>query len=331
MMAGLLNFTPSVYEHAASLIGKTPLQVSQDPDLLYNAHSTAFGLYQHSPIVIGIDIYNPEAEAYGAKVSTPGGNDIPAICKYPVQRIEDIIRLRPLNPKKDGRIPMIIETGERLAKKFPEADVRIPVSGPFSLAGNLIGFENLLTNLIEDPGSVHEALTWIAHGQIEFSREIISHGLGVAFFESGATPPLLSPEMFAEAELPALKFIISQVSFLSGHTVPCIIGGNTAPIIHLLMETHPGYVICPSETDQDLFMREIQKYRDVIVRINMSPEVFLPGNLNSAFREADRVMALAEQIEKARIGSGVLPFEADPEIVLRIKDFVEMKKMQAAF
>ena len=78
-MSSTIDFCPSVYEHAARLIDKSPWQVSRDPDLLAQGHVRAFETYQHSPVVLGIDIYNLEAEAYGAVVKQPVGNGIPAI------------------------------------------------------------------------------------------------------------------------------------------------------------------------------------------------------------------------------------------------------------
>jgi len=317
-----MNFIPSVYEHAAALIGRTPLQVSRNADLLFRAHAEAFRLYGHTPVIVGIDIYNLEAEAYGADVNTPEGNGIPAICAHVCPETAKIRRLKPLNPKKDGRIPMVIETGKRLASAFPEADVRIPLSGPFSLASNLVGFDRLLCDMLDAPASVKEALLYLARGQIAFCREVIAQGLDIAFFESGATPPLVSPEMFARIELPVLKDIINETSSLAGHPVPCIIGGDTAPILDSILDTGTGYVICPCETDQELFMGKMQAYPEVMVRINTVPSGFASGDLASVYRELDRVLTLAAHRDKACIGTGALPFEADPNIVLKAKAFV---------
>jgi hypothetical protein len=63
-----MSFCPSVYEHAARVIGRTPGEVSRDGVLLSKGHIEAYRLYRHRPIVVGIDIYDLEAEAYGATV-----------------------------------------------------------------------------------------------------------------------------------------------------------------------------------------------------------------------------------------------------------------------
>ena len=77
----LMELSPSVYEHAAAVIGRTPWEVSRDPELLFAAHAEAYRVYRQTPIMPGIDIYNLEAEAYGGVVENPGGFGIPAISR----------------------------------------------------------------------------------------------------------------------------------------------------------------------------------------------------------------------------------------------------------
>jgi len=250
-----IAFSPSVYEHAAFLIDRSPWEVSRDTDLLFKGHAKAYELYQHTPIVVGIDIYNLEAEAYGAIVNNPGGNGIPAITKEIINSTDEAKRLKTFDPMKDGRIKMVIGTGKRLAKEYPDADVRIPVSGPFSIAINLMGFENLLESIANSPAQVCDFLKQLAINQIPFCRAVMDAGLDVAFFESAAAPPLLSPKYFREVELPALKYTIEQVSEVVGHPVPCIIGGDTEPILDEILSTGTGYIICPAETDQAKFKK----------------------------------------------------------------------------
>ncbi len=320
-----MQFSPSIYEHAASLIHKSPWETSRDGDLLFHAHKTAFELYRHSPVIVGIDIYNLEPEAYGAVVQQPRLNGIPAITNPICSSARDIAELPIFDPYCAGRIPMVLEVGARLAEILPEADVRIPVSGPFSIASNLVQFETLLLEIITMPDKVLEALYHLIEGQVNFCKAILQHGLDIAFFESAATPPIISPQIFHEIELPPLKTLLQQAEAILGHPVPCIIGGNTAPILDAILETGTAYVICPSETDQERFMAHMEDYPDVMVRINMNPAILSEGNFDAVVREADRVIALAKKRERACIGTGVLPYETNPDVVLKVKDYIAQK------
>jgi uroporphyrinogen decarboxylase len=217
---------------------------------------------------------------------------------------------------------MVIDAGTRLARALPEADVRIPVSGPFSIASNLVRFESLLLETVMDPTGVRDALHHIVEGQVTFCRAIVDAGLDIAFFESAATPPMIPPQVFGDVVLPPLKSIIDQATDIVGHPVPCIIGGDTTSILEYILQTGTGYVICPSETDQDAFMQQMKTHPDVMVRINMNPNILSEGDLSDVFKEADRCVALGTGREKSCIGTGVLPYETKPDVVLKTKEYI---------
>lgn len=128
-----IPFNPSVYEHAARFTGRTVWEVSRDPELMYEGHKAAWLEYRHTPIVVGIDIYNLEAEAYGGEVERPGGDGIPAIQRPILRALEDGFEIAPFDVARDGRLAMVIDVARRLKAALPEADVRIPVWGRFRL------------------------------------------------------------------------------------------------------------------------------------------------------------------------------------------------------
>ena len=323
-----MDFTPSVYEHAAALIGRTPWDVSRDGELVFQGHVEAYRRYRHAPIVVGIDIYNLEAEAYGAPVEPAQGNAIPAISRHPCQSMAELARLPHFDPARAGRIPMMLAAARRVKQAFPEADVRIPVSGPFSIACALAGFETLLCETVTDPDATRAALLHLAAGQIPFCRAVHEQGLGVAFFESAATPPLLSPQRFVDVELPALKQTIAGAAAVLGRPVPCVIGGNTAPILEYMLSTGTRYVICPFETDQAAFMKIVWDRTDVRVRINMDLRIIAQGPWDAIRQEVDRVLALVRGRPNVCLGTGALPYETPPENVLRIAEYVQRGERQ---
>jgi uroporphyrinogen decarboxylase len=317
-----VEFTPAVYEHAAALIGMSPWSVSRTEDLMVEAPTRAYQTYRHSPVVVGIDIYNLEAEAYGARISPPDGNNIPAVTGYVCASAGDIPGLCLPDPLTDGRLPLALNAAQRLTQTFPDADIRVPVSGPFSIAANLVGLDTLLCEVLTEPGMVLSALLHIVRGQRRFFESIRNSGLRPMSFESAATPPLLSPRLFRAVVLPALTQFVRNAHDVFAAPVPCIIGGNTTPIVDALMETGTQDVICPSETDQTAFMNVMSSYPDVTVRINMNPGVFSAAPWPDVERELLRVLALAEKRPRTCIGTGVLPFEAEPAVVLRAQEYV---------
>jgi len=320
-----VNFSPSIYEHAAAIIGRSPWDVSRDADLMFRAHLEAYRTYGHSPVVVGIDIYNLEAEAYGGTTDRPDGNGIPAIREPVFMSVTDIDRVPLLDPESSGRIPMIIDVGVRLKGAITEADVCIPVSGPFSIACNLAGFETLLTECITDPDSVRAALDHLVDGQLDFVEEIHRNGLGVTLFDSGSSPPMVSPAIFREVVFPSLKKLVTGTSEITGDTVALIIGGDTYPILDEILATGAGFIICPSETDQASFMKKMNDHPTVMVRVNMSASIVAGGTWEECRDEALRTYEVAGNHSNALIGTGVLPYETSPEKVHGISGFLREK------
>lgn len=318
-----MEVSPSVYEHAAKILGRTPWEVSRDGELIYQAHAAAYEFYRHTPIMPGIDIYNLEPEAYGAVIERPSGHNIPAIEHHPFSSTAELLELPPLDPATAGRIPMQIEAAQRLAERFPEASIRVPVSGPFSIASNLVGFSPLLIEAATQPELVAETMLHLVEGQVRFAQAIKDAGVDVAFFESAACPPMLSPRLFRQIELPALEQIMGRIAEVVGHPIPCIIGGNTAPIVEPMLETGTGYLVAPFETDQAAFMAAVAHRPDIRIRINMDLRIVASGTHAEIEAEADRVLALAGDRSNVCLGTGALPYETDPQNVRYLMQYVE--------
>ncbi len=318
-----IPFSPSVYEHAARMVDRSPWDVSRDPDLMFEGHKRAYKEYRHSPIVVGIDIYNLEAEAYGASGHRPAGNGIPAIMEPLCYSIDEGLALKPYDPQSDGRLAMVIGVGKRLAKSLPEADVRIPVAGPFSIAFNLRGITNLCLDVATRPADVAKFLMQISENQAAFCRAIVDAGLDVAFFESAASPPMLSPKHFREIELPALKRVMEIAADISGHAVPCIMGGNTVPILDDILSTGTGFVVCNVETDQSTFIARAGKtHPHVKVRVNMDPGIVACNDPPRIYREIDRILSIASTHPNCLMGTGCLPYETPPDNIRLIREYI---------
>ena len=118
---------------------------------------------------------------------------------------------------------------------------------------------------------------------------------------------------------------MNKAAVVVGHPVPFVMGGDTEPILEAMLETGTTYVICPSETNQQKFMEKISSRPDVMVRINMDQSIITCGDLEAVYREADRVMDLARDREKACVGTGCLPYETEPEVVIKTLKYILSK------
>ncbi len=316
-------FSPGIYEHAAALIGQSPCRVSRNADLLFEAQKTAWQRYRHPMLVAGIDAYNVEPEILGAELNSPGGSEVPSIIFHPFASVETILQAGAPDPGQDGRMPMILDVAARLSRECQQATVYVPVCGPLAFGNGLVGMDEMLCTMMEDPGLVQSALLRLAEIQSSYVRAILKSGARPLIFESGASPPLLPPTLFPEIEAPALGRLF-EICRQAGDPAPaCILGGDVASVLSHLLALNPGFLICPSETDQQSFVDLAAGYTRVEVRINMPVLSLLEPDWDKATAAADAAIALARRLENSSVGTGVVPFNTSPQRLLRLRDYVQ--------
>ena len=148
-------------------------------------------------------------------------------------------------------------------------------------------------------------------------------GLDVAFFESAAAPPILSPRQFHELELPALRRILALAADCIGHPVPCIMGGNTYPILSDLLSTGTNYLACNVETNQAAFVESVSRtHPHVKIRVNLDPGVVACLEPERIYRGIDRVLEIVGGRSNCVMGTGALPLETPPRNIQLIREYV---------
>jgi uroporphyrinogen decarboxylase len=210
-----------------------------------------------------------------------------------------------------------------LKHEFPDADVRIPVAGPFSIAFNLRGISSLCEDAIARPEDTARMLLRLAENGAVLCRAIAGAGLDVAFFESAAAPPILSPRLFREVELPALERALRVAAECIGHPVPCIMGGNTFPILDDILATGTNYLACNVETDQAAFVERVARtHPHVKMRVNLDPGIVACREPERIHRAIDRVLEIVGGRTGCVMGTGAMPFETPPENIHLIREYL---------
>lgn len=324
--ADRVPFCPAVYEHKAALIGTTPSRMSRDPALLERALLREAELYRADLMVVGCDVYNVEAEAAGCEVRFSETNDVPSIVTRVLEPGDDLSRLKIPDPETDGRMPVFLEAGRKTAAILGrEIIIRGALSAPFSLAAELVGAERLLLALIDDPGWIKRLLDRIAGIVNAYGRAFHRRGLGVILFDSHAAPPLVPPRIYKEVVLPATASVISYFRGELGLPfVPYIMGGNTEPLLDLILATGSNNILCDFPADLATFVSRLSG-KPVLLRANIDPRFLLaasPGEIRARTRE---VLAIGRRHPGFLLGTGILPYDIDPEKVVAVRDALDEK------
>ncbi len=248
-------FVPTIYEHAAALIGVTPSEMAKSEELLVQGQLDAYRRYGHDLVAVGIDIYNIEAEALGCGIQYFANNSIPSVASHVLAKNkEDIALLAVPDPEASGRMPMLLQAASRVKRELGgEVPVSAAAVGPFTLAALLRGFEALVIDMIRDPAYADRVLDFATEVAATFGEAMVRRGLGVAINDSWIAPPLMSPKLYKAFVLDRHKYMIRRLKAAGATNVGLISGGNTLPIADYLVETGSSLLMADYGTDLAAF------------------------------------------------------------------------------
>jgi uroporphyrinogen decarboxylase len=306
-------FIPAIYEHKAWFVGATPSAVCKDPDLFYRAIIAEYESVRPDALVVGIDVYNVEAEALGCSVMYHSGNDnsipaIPADGHLQFGGAGSTGGLKIPNPLRDGRMPLHLDVAGRVVRSLgTDVPVRGALSGPFSLAISLFGTENMFITAMSDPDAMREILRFCTDVIREYGKAYIDRGCGVVIFDSQATPELISPEMYCDLIQPFHRELVRWFISSGLEHVPLIIGGNTTPILSEYIGTGANNILCDSQADHVKFLEACTKAGRAFRR-NIRTTGFLSDSPDSLYDIALEYLNESNSFPGFILGTGVVPY-----------------------
>ena len=297
---------PYMGNHGARVAGVPIGTYCRSGRVMAEAQFKAWQFYGQDAVVAQSDNYYI-AEGFGVEVehyedSTPS-------LKIPVVReLADIERLRVPDPLKDGRMPVYLEAVRRLAEMTGgEVAVRAPGTGPFSLAGHLIGTENFLLELAmadREPGgggelSLRRLLELTTEALVAFATACIEAGAHlVQAGDSLASLDMISPATYRKWAWPAERRFFATINPLAeshGAATLLHICGNMTAALESMADTGAHIL----ELDHKVSLRTAKE--------RVGDRVCLMGNLDPVellWRGKPEAVGLAARQAIADAGSG---------------------------
>ncbi|MDC0245544.1 uroporphyrinogen decarboxylase, partial [Acidimicrobiaceae bacterium] len=273
--------------------------------------------YNTDAAILYSDIVVPlHALGFGVEIQ-PG---IGPVVENPFRSIEDLKRLRPLDPDSDT--PYVLETIQLLVE-----ELAVPLIGfagaPFTLASYLIEgapsrtYTKTKALMMNDPELWDSLMSRLVEIVISSLRSQISAGVSaIQLFDSWAGA--LSPSAYERFVLPYTKEIFSSIQ---NEEVPTVhFGVGTGEILHLMASAGSSVMGVDWRTPLD------------VARDRLGSEVALQGNLDPAmcFASENAISTEVRNILEKNaghpghifnLGHGVLP-ETDPKVLERIVEQV---------
>ena len=216
----------------------------------YYEHVDADILFCFSDVVI-------QAEAMGAEVSMPP-DAMPSISS-PAKSI-----FVP-NPSRFYRMKINAEVIKRLKTRFPEKSLSITVYGPFTVAGQLMGEQAILKNIVNHPEEVTWVLSKTFRMAVEYADYLLNSGTDVLWV-SDPLAGLLPPDNFREFAGEFLAGVFSNFP-----SVPSIIHvcGDISESLPQIIQT--GVDAISIDQCMDLLLVEDQVPEDLFIMGNIDP------------------------------------------------------------
>lgn len=226
----------------ASREGGVPLDTYlTEPEAAARVHLQAVEQYGYDCILIDLDT-TMLAEAMGATrdyaPNEPGHIAAPAIAS-----LDEVEKLKPVDPLKDGRIPVVLEAVRILAREVGgEIAIRGNADqGAFSLAGLLRGMEDFMMDLVTEPDhpGIQQLLEVAYQSHLATHRALKDAGAHLTSMgDSPAGPDLISPALFKTFARPWEERLVRDLAEDDMFTVIHICG-DTSSILDQLSEYPP--------------------------------------------------------------------------------------------
>ncbi|BCS54149.1 uroporphyrinogen decarboxylase family protein [Geobacter sp. SVR] len=280
-----LPCVPIVGNTAARVIGAKVSQFRGNGLLIAEAQIAAYRRFGYDVIRVFTDLYTL-AEAMGARVHYPE-NETAYLEAPAIASLDEIARLKPVNPATDGNLPAHLEAMQRVVEAVGR---EVPVTGaltcPFTTASFLIGTENLVRLMLKRPEAVHRLCQLALESGIRYAEAIIDCGCAPSLTDPMSSSTVIGPRQFREFSYPYLKRLIEFIH-LHGKSVTLHICGKTEKIWGLMADAGADCI----SIDNDASLAQARHDVGSRVRImgNIKPsEVMLlgsPADVRQAVRE----------------------------------------------
>jgi uroporphyrinogen decarboxylase len=239
-----------------------------------DANIACFKKYRHDVVYI-FSTTSTLAEAMGTRMSFPE-DDAPQVETPYIQTREDIKKLKPVDPEKDGRIPVYLEAIKRCVDAIGDEVFIVPVIGaPFTTSAALRGTETFIKELYTDPELIHTLMRVATQSVKNLIDAYVKAGGVPVTVEPIATGSMISEKHFREFVLPYLKEVYARIH---SYNIPGVlhICGKTKRVIQCMAESGADIL---SIDNIDLLEAKKLVGEKVCLMGNVSPaEGMLKGN-----------------------------------------------------
>ncbi len=275
---------PIMGETCAPIFGIYPAQHNHSSELMMKVEVEVFKMFRADGAGIGTGLRGV-AEAMGTELVYPEKSI--SYVKNPVLKsYEDLGKIKPADPRKDGRLPIILDALDMIDKEIGhEVEVSTDIAGPFSVAAAVRGTENLLKDLRKNPKELHYLLDIITESNLRFIDEACKMGFGVGFSDPVSSQSMISIKQFEEFVKPYMKRCMDRIAKWRGSGGGLHICGKSKGIWESMVDC--GISVLSIDNIEDIEEAKNAVGDRVVIMGNIKPvETVKYGSIQDIYQEA---------------------------------------------
>lgn len=321
--------------HALKITNSDGRIVFKDAEKFLQMQEKVYNYYELDKLSTIYDVYNIESAAIGQKINYYL-SDLPAIDQTDIiiKEKKDINKIKSLDFLKNERSKFVLDLIDIYRVKYKE-DYRPRFCGPFSLAANLRGYNNLINDIYDDKNFVNEFFKvinnnilapWIAlQRERTGSRDIICSGA-----DAWVAVPNVNLDILNNIILPNY----SDLRTLSGNIYFSILGGarflkNPQEFLKIQKELNP-FLVKGFDPDveilgPDIFL-DFANINDMDLLLGIEPN-FLNNEPDNIFNRIEHYINSGLKAKKRfTLYFNDVPQDIDPEKFSKIIKYIKNKR-----
>jgi uroporphyrinogen decarboxylase len=254
---------------------------------------------------------------FGGEIKWPTRefDQAPLITRHPVKSSDDVLKLRHKDIAMAGMVPRVaefVQLAMNHRKNGEGFSILLPVGGPFSIASNLCGVEQLCKWSFKKPDVVHRllrvvtdhSLALFAYWKDKFGTDGFMPFVG----EPAGSNQLISPKQFEEFVMPYLQELHEKILGMGYKHIYCHVCGEAnanLPYWSQIPMGDPGVVSFGHEVD---ILKAAEYFPNDVVMGNLEPSIIQMGTPQEVYENSVSI------IEKGMRCSGGFAFSPGCEM-----------------
>jgi [methyl-Co(III) methylamine-specific corrinoid protein]:coenzyme M methyltransferase len=190
-----------------------------------------------------------DATAFGAKTGKESIDRQPAILKAPITDSEQLEHVSIPDPYTAGRAPIVLEAVRILASEMKDVPIICAIVGPFTLAGQLRGSQEAITDVAMRPEFIKGILEKATQWDIAYSKAAIEAGADIiTIIDSTSGGDVLGPAQYSEFAYPYQKRVVEGIRGMDGYSILHICG-KTKKNMSRMIETGANGISVDQQMD----------------------------------------------------------------------------------